>query len=402
MDGFKKFAADTAPLNMEAPLTHLPHVEDPLIDGGNDGVFTTSNFLDDAHRMLSGYKPKAKYTVKFDGAPSLVFGIHPAAKKFFVSTKSAFSRNPKLNFNIDDIYSNYPDSEGLAEKLSAALKYLPNILPDDVKPGEIWQGDVLYTADDVQSNDEHHAFTPNTITYMARKDSQEGQRVSSSKFGIAVHTKYTRRGIALPIEDDDIDRFTPTPLVNLVDTKLRVDAKLYTSDEMTEFLKHRDEATKLYGDMEPEALDVIQKYAPMIMMYVNSTVRANSKPGVEGLIDFIDERNQASMDRLTTERGRKNKAGKHSETISDILSNKENVENAFKLHGHLQDAKNVLTAVMAKNNPWKHSIAGEPTKPEGVVATMPDGQSVKFVDRAIFSRNNFLKGAFRKQNGTNV
>jgi hypothetical protein len=52
---------------------------------------------------------------------------------------------------------------------------------------------------------------------------------------------------------------------------------------------------------------------------------------------------------------------------------------------------------MAKNNPWGHSIGGEGTDPEGVVAANKQSEMTKFVKRKEFARQNFLKGAFQKQ-----
>jgi hypothetical protein len=81
----------------------------------------------------------------------------------------------------------------------------------------------------------------------------------------------------------------------------------------------------------------------------------------------------------------------HSANIQNILNNRDHFEKALELHGHLQRAKNVLARVMARNNPFGHSINGVETGPEGAVAVDKTGNMTKFVDRDEFSRQNFLR-----------
>ena len=56
-------------------LKHLEHAEDHIIHGGHEGVEHAANTLDDVADFLSGKKSKTKITTKYDGAPSIVFGI---------------------------------------------------------------------------------------------------------------------------------------------------------------------------------------------------------------------------------------------------------------------------------------------------------------------------------------
>jgi hypothetical protein len=73
------------------------------------------------------------------------------------------------------------------------------------------------------------------------------------------------------------------------------------------------------------------------------------------------------------------------------MNNRDHFEKALELHGHLQRSKNVLTRVMARNNPFGHSINNVDTGPEGAVAVDKKGNAAKFVDREEFSRQNFLR-----------
>ena len=78
-------------------LKHLEHAEDHIIHGGNEGVAHAADNLDDLHNALTGGKSKSKITTKYDGSPSVVFGINPENNKFFVASKSAFNRSERAH-----------------------------------------------------------------------------------------------------------------------------------------------------------------------------------------------------------------------------------------------------------------------------------------------------------------
>ena len=100
------------------------------------------------------------YLLNGDGAPSIVFGTHPTTKQFFVASKSAFNKNPKINYTPEDIEANHGHAPGLVDKLKASLEHLPKITPHGV-----FQGDLLHTAGDAKSEKGMTSITPNTITY---------------------------------------------------------------------------------------------------------------------------------------------------------------------------------------------------------------------------------------------
>ena len=62
----------------------------------------------------------------------------------FVASKSAFNKNPKINYTHEDIEKNHGHAPGLVSKLKAALDHLPKV----TKPGKVYQGDFMYHKDD--------------------------------------------------------------------------------------------------------------------------------------------------------------------------------------------------------------------------------------------------------------
>lgn len=181
-------------------LKHLDHPEDNAILS-HEGFAHAFHALHDVHNALKGKKHTSKITAKLDGSPSIVFGHHPETKKFFVASKSAFNKNPKINHTHEDIEKNHGHSPGLAHKLKQALDHLPKVTP---KKG-VYQGDLMHSHDDREHTNTHVKFKPNTITYSVKKDSEEGKKAAASKIGVAVHTKY---------EGHDLESMHATPHVD--------------------------------------------------------------------------------------------------------------------------------------------------------------------------------------------
>ena len=120
------------------PLTHAEHPEDLLLTGETwalDAMF-------DSESMIS---------LKIDGCPAVVWGMHPDTGLWFVGTKSVFNKRLiKVNYTHDDIRRNHKQ-EDLQRVLIACFDNLPR------REG-VYQGDFIgFGGSDV--------YTPNTLTY---------------------------------------------------------------------------------------------------------------------------------------------------------------------------------------------------------------------------------------------
>ena len=398
---FRNFIIEEAEPQGKA-LKHLRHLEDNVLYDGHPGVERAANFLDDAHSALQGKNSSTRFSTKWDGAPSIVYGRHPQNGKFFVASKSAFNRNPKINFTPEDIEKNHGHAPGLVEKLKAALEHLPKVMPKNARPGSVYQGDMLYTKGDVSKKNGMHHFTPNTITYSTPEDSREADLIKHAKMGFVTHTKYSKGSdlgqmSAEPLDKKDLASFQNHPDVHHIDPSIEINPANYTPEEQREFLQHRDAATRLYKRMKPEAFDVLPKYGQAMESHVNDMIRKNGVPSREGFLDYLQNRHNKDLEKVTTDASKDKRRQAHAAMMQDLYDQGDHLKNVIDLHGHLQRAKNVLTRVMAKNNGWGHSIGGEGTSPEGVVAVNKNGDMTKFVNRDEFARQNFLKGAFQKQ-----
>lgn len=373
-------------------LKHLEHAEDHIIHGGHEGVAHAADTLNDVHDFLNGKKTKTKITTKYDGAPSLVFGINPENNKFFVASKSAFNKTPKINYTPEDIERNHGHAPGLVEKLKVALKELKKVMP---KEGGVYQGDIMYTKGDVKDDDGKLSFTPNTITYASDKNSANGRKIANANLGIVVHTKYKGKTLASMAAGFDVDhsKFKQDPDVHMINPE--VNAANISGIEKKKYEKHLQDATNLYKGMHPEAFNALEGHDVTLKTYINSTVRDGTTPSAKGYEKFVTDRYQKEMDKLKSESGKAKKQAEMTKAIDHIVSNRKHFEDILRLHSHLQQAKDTLVNALSRTSEFETTIGGKKTKPEGFVA-IRKGRPTKLVDRADFSRSNFLQGAFQK------
>jgi nicotinic acid mononucleotide adenylyltransferase len=390
------------------PLKHLRHVEDHAIYGGHEGISQATEALNALHNHLLGKKTNHTFTDKADGAPSIVYGYHPETDKFFVATKSAFNKNPKINYTDEDIDRNHGHAPGLAIKLKEALKHLPKIMPKIMPKsgGLVVQGDAVYGKGDVSTNGGHHHFTPNLLTYSVDKNSAEGQKVKNSKFGIVTHTIYRGKGglenmSAEPLSAKDRKNFIDHPDVNNIDNTItsdKINPRNYTGEEQSKFHEHMENARKAYSRAAPEMYDSIKGHEATLEQHINDQVRKGGAPSVEGYTKFLTDKAQKDIDSVKTEKSKQQKHQALANKLKEVSDNRKHFDDLLKIHGHLQNAKNVLLGVHAKNgesggNPLgKTSINGNSSSGEGIVITNKQGDTFKGVNRG--------KGGFAQQNLT--
>ena len=379
------------------PLTHLRHLEDEVLYDGHEGVGRSAKFLNDVHNHLLGKKTSTHVSTKYDGAPSVVYGQHPQTGKFFVASKSAFNKDPKINYTDEDIERNHGHAPGLVAKLKEGLKNLPKIMPHS---GGVYQGDFMYGKGDTAKENGKTSFTPNTITYKTPGNSAEGKKIANSEIGFVTHTEYKGKGglenmSATPLSAEKRAKFREHPDVNHIDPTEKVNTNNYTPEEQKQFENHRENARRVYQSIKPEAFDAIKGHGADLEAHVNDQVRKEGKPSFAGYVSHLQDKHEKEIGKLKTQKAIDIKKRAFSEKLQHINQNKEHFSKILELHNHLQKAKDVLTHVMAKNSPYEHTIGDQPAAPEGAVAVNKDGDMTKFVDRSGFARDNLNKGKFQ-------
>ena len=140
---------------------HLEHPEDSILTLGKEGAIDVIKFLKSKRNQIS---------VKYDGAPAVVYGVNPENGRFFVGTKSVFNKKKiKINYTHDDIETNHGHIPNVASILHTCLETLPT-------ENGVYQCDFIgYGGNDT--------YKPNTITYKFDK-------VIKQSVVVATHTQY--------------------------------------------------------------------------------------------------------------------------------------------------------------------------------------------------------------------
>lgn len=378
----------------QSKLKHIDHAEDRPLLKGSDGFNHAVGALKQAHEHIKSKKNNSNLTMKYDGSPSIVFGHHPENGKFFVASKSAFNKTPKINYTHEDIHKNHGHAPGLKEKLGAALDHLHKVVP---KHG-VYQGDMMHSHTDLKSHKDSVSFTPNTITYTAH--GSEAKKIKNSKVGVVVHQKY---------EGKTLDSMKATPHPDYHNFKQHKDvwhksgeldtSKVhYSPDEQKSFEHHISEAEKLHkqhGKSVYKSTEKHQGESGHLVSYINQTVRKNTSPSVDDFKNHVKNVYDKKAEKLKTQASKDKQFKEGSMHIDHIEKNKKHYDNMFKIHQHLQKAKNVLVKNLnQQTGGLDHHIEGNKTDPEGfVVNHVHNGKSepTKLVNRAEFARANLLR-----------
>ena len=393
----------------EQKNTHMTHIEDKVLYGGVNGTRQAIMALRELRDMLRGVH-SGNVSVKWDGAPAVFAGVDPSDGKFFVAKKGIFNKNPKVYKSAADVDA---DTSGdLADKLKAALRYLPGL---GIKG--VVQGDFLFGPGDLSTDtingEKYLTFHPNTIVYAVPANSPEAKQIKQAKIGIVWHTTYVgstfesmRASYGV-----DVSKFNKSRHVWSQDAMLRDLTKATMSKRDTEEVnEYLSQAGRLFNQIAGSTLRELERnrqLAQHIETYNNSFVRKGEVIGdtgrhVSGLIRWIKARYQKEIDSRKTVAGKSTQQKKLDELLVFFSEkNKSGLKNMFDLQKVIVLAKlkliNSLNKLQTIDTFVKTRNGFKVTGAEGFVAIDKlGGDAVKIVDRMEFSFNNFspdiLKG----------
>ena len=380
-----------------AKLKHITHPEDRPLMHGHDGFEHAYGALMHAHEHMKAGKNNANLTTKYDGSPAVVFGTHPKNKKFFVASKSAFNKDPKINHTDADIERNHGHAPGLVSKLKAALHHLPKVTPK----GKVYQGDIMHSEGDVKHDKKtgKASFTPNTITYTASGD--EAKKAAKAKVGVAVHTQYHGKDIQSMSAHHEVDHheFKQHPDVHHHDASYDTSKANHSQANQDEFHKHMAAAKAVHDTHGDKMYNAVHPShsgdGGHLATYINRTVRDNSTPNVKGFKAHLEAHHAKEVSKVKTEKAQTAKRARGDEEIAHVEKNKGHYENVFHAHNHLAAAKNTLVkSLESGHSNYEHHIEGKESKPEGFVLNHEHNSKTepsKLVNRDVFARSNSLK-----------
>ena len=391
MLSFKTFLIEAVE-NTPEPLQvkHITHVEDHPLQNGSKGFEHAHGTLMAAHKHIKSGKTSSKLTVKYDGSPAVIYGHHPETGKFFVASKSAFNKNPKINYSESDIEKNHGHAPGLVSKLKHALKHLPKIAP---KHG-IYQGDFMHDEGEKKHEGDKVSFHPNPsgLTYTAT--GEHAKKAKRAKIGFVTHMKYEGSNLTNLSAHSDVDyhNFSEHPDVHHIDPRYNTSKAHYDSYAQKQFLHHAETAQaihKKYGKEMYPATERHQGAGGHLETYINHTVRTSQRPTAKGFKDFLKGKYETAQTKYKTSAKKEQLKQELDNHIQHITKNDAHYNNLFNMHHHLQQAKNVLITALNHHQEFEHSHHGEKANPEGYVIHH-QGSPSKLVQRDEFSRRNLL------------
>ena len=384
----------------EQKNTHMTHVEDSVIYGGANGTRQAINALRGMRDMLGG-KHAGTVSVKWDGAPAVFAGTDPSDGRFFVAKKGIFNKNPKVYKTPQEVED---DTSGdLADKLKAALKYLPEL---GIKG--VLQGDLMFGPGDVKvetiDTKKYVTFHPNTILYAVPYE--QAKAVRQAKIGIVWHTSYTGSSFETMKASFNADASSLKKSKNVwyQDSNLKNLERATLSKKETEQVnQHLSQIGKLFNNISGTTLRQLEGHPELtqtIETFSNTFVRKGEimkSPAAHttALIRYIKTKYKKEIDKRKSEKGKKAQRDKLSSILTFFSDeNKISLIKLFELQRLIVVVKLILikklnslssidTFVRTKDG---YKVTGD----EGYVAIdKMSGGALKLVDRMQFSYANF-------------
>jgi hypothetical protein len=395
-------------------LSHLPHIEDTVFDYGFEGVDIAVQFLDLIRANLEQGMGVAKknISVKVDGSPSLIFGVDPMDGQFFVGTKAALSKEPKLIKSTADLKKYYSEQPELAAKLKAAYKYLSNI-----GMTSIMQGDLMFTKNSLFSEEidgkQYVMFKPNTIAYAVEMNSDLGKRIMKAKFGIVVHTVYEGLSVQTmaashgPAVSEAMAMLHPTSDIWIEDASFKdlTGIASLTPEEDNEFKKDLSSIQRLASLIGEANFNKVIKHPDIsktIQVFINARVRQgvlvdDSSKFINDYLKFFEDKMLTGVADLAggpESKAAQNRLKKVKDLKEFIIQNINTFTRVLEIYKILIEMKmgiiKKLQRIGTIGTFLKTDTGYKVTSPEGFVIIGHDGGVVKLVDKLEFSRANKL------------
>ena len=296
-------------------------------------------------------------------------------------------------FTPEEIDTQHGDKPYKAGPLKLLLEHLPKVLPN--RPGE-WQGGYMSSPMDRTVTGGRISHRPNTIEYSVPTDTQEGQKLANSKVSTVIHSELVGPNReAVPVTD--LSEFKQHPDVHLVSHVVSHDEQ-HSIDPVAkrQAMTHLDQAEKL---MQNHSFGHLAGHEKTLRGYINSMVGTPTKPSVEGYRRYLTGYHQKRIDSVKTDKSKAQKAAERDAALAHVDANKKDFMKSLKIHGHVQQATNLLARALGKSahGGYGHTVEGKETGPEGFVAG-----GLKIVDRGEggFTEHNRARSAILRASKT--
>jgi len=394
-------------------ITHLTHIEDLVITDYAAGANRAITMLNGLTAFFAGHaNAPVNLTVKVDGAPAIVVGNDPADGRFFVGTKGAFAKTPRIAKSVDDIKTLYAGKDGLIDTMTVAFTALKGMTFP-----RILQGDVLFTpalkkTQEIEGRS-YVTFKPNTIVYGVPSDSVFGKQITAATFGVCFHTTYTGSSLATlhAAPGAEISTLRPPRTVVLISSRYQdLSGSLSFTASETQTLNTliadaKSRTTKLSGNGFLSALRNTPLLQSEFMIFQNALVRGGDpitlspKVFVARFVSHLTTRGEQDAAKKSSAAGKQTATEKYA-LLGKLVMEQEDA--LVEVLAWQQAITTIKTFVIQKLNTvgtletfYTSDMGMVAGNHEGFVASDRRGNFVKLVDRAEFSRLNLTQGRFR-------
>ena len=325
--------------------THMEHLEDLL--------FESPDLLT---RLMHG---EVKFTRKWDGAPSIFFGVDDDGRAW-IARKGLFNKDAKKYYTRSDFDADPKFPEDLKTPLWNTLVYLDRAWVGPKLTGYFVQGDLMFS-----DGAKDGTFHPNTIRYVTSKIP------SSAKVGIVWHTRYT---------NDTIEY----------------------GASIKEHFRNLNQLWMINAHDEIEDLVPAMNYVPAVGNYSHLSDKtivlfktyqnAKIKGYADGsFIDFVFDHMERSVESVKMDKTKAKRIAEYKEVIKEIVSVPDLESDYTKLTKYKMF---LLAQFDVYPSDYKATLVKtdgtvEETAHEGYAVFDSFGNAAKIVDRDRFSKANF-------------
>ena len=385
-------------------LKHLEHLEDEMLNYGVEGCKAAVSFLEELRKMLGHQESSGFMQTKWDGAPSVICGVHPYTKRFFVGTKSVFNKeNPKICFFNEDIDTFYEGD--LAEKLKASLKYFKEL---EIKG--VVQGDLMFTSKDLRNEtingEKLYTFRPNTITYGVPVHHDLGTKAIRAKIGVVFHTHYTgddlatmqaRAGADVKDSSDVFIIKNDTPMHKVGMSRIEMNKFDQSIQKIERMCRESGDFLNELVDAQGKTGDAKFHISSFLKPFFNDEIKnarsiGNVSQTLENLANFYHAKTSKELAKIKTEKNLVAKRNLVYKSENYLMENEIKFKAMLSLYKELQEVKQMVIDKLDHLEKFRTFVQTENgykvTTPEGYVLHK-DGSMIKFVNRLEFAFNNF-------------
>ena len=375
--------------------THLTHLEDVLFHD-QSGIEQVIHCIKNLTDILAGHTRKQNMLkMKVDGSPALVCGVDPSDQQFFVSTKGAFNKTPKLIKNESDLDLHFSENPNLKSKMAHAFHYLKTLDFDGVM-----QGDLMFTKNSMTvnsiNNEKYITFQPNTLVYAVPFNSDTGKNIANSQIGIVWHTKYN--GGTLADMTPDFNCVGPEGNQNVWSTSATFKDlsgnSLLSPKELGSIKRILQKISSI-----TISTPISDEFRRNLELFINQRIREGKSQVndidkfIRHFFQFYKQKMNKIIDSLVKPDAKQRRYDKIREMEYFIETNYSEIKTLLTVYKLIVSVKNIMVKKLSSiehDDIRTYDENFQPTDPEGFVYS--DGNNVvKLVNRQNFSMKNFNK-----------